>query len=137
MKQRLTKALISLSFGTLFLLSVQSLHAQSVAGDSFAKIQPAQIKFLGTHDDMVLFHVAYQNLKGNKFSILIKDQDGALLYQQAFSDNKFIHQFSLPKTDKSKFTFIIRHNGEPDITRTFEISINSRMEEAVAVKKLD
>jgi hypothetical protein len=137
MKQLLIRALISLSFGTLFLLSVQSIHAQSVAGDSFAKIQPAQIRFLGTQDDMVLFHVAYQNWKGNKFSILIKDQEGALLYQRVFSDSNFIHQYSLPKTDKSKFTFIIRHNGEPDITRTFEVSINSRMEEAVAVRKLD
>lgn len=143
MKQHLTKALIRLSIGTLFLLSVHSLQAQSTAGvqsasgDSFFKIQPAQIKFLGTKDDMVLFHVAYQNLKGSKFSLLIKDQDGTLLYQRTFSDNNFIHQYSLPKADKSKFTFIIRHYGEADITRSFEVNVNSRMEEAVAVKKID
>lgn len=124
-------------FGMLLLTAVVVVQAQSPTHATVEKENPVVVKYLGIQDDMVIFNVSYKNPSGDKFSIIVKDQDGTQLYQVVYNEKSFFKQFRLPRADKSKFTFIIRNFKEADIAKTFEINVNSRFVEDVAVKKLN
>jgi hypothetical protein len=96
----------------------------------------AIIKYFGTQDDMVVFNVSYANPEGSRFQVIIKDQDGTQLYQNIFIDKTFYKQFRLPRADKDKIVFVIHNGKETDVVKTFEINVNSRFVQEVAVKKL-
>ncbi|HZE86131.1 MAG TPA: hypothetical protein VE035_17550, partial [Puia sp.] len=98
---------------------------------------PLEVKYLGAQEDMIVFNVAYKNPSGDKFSIIVKDQDGSQLYQVVYNEKSFAKQFKLPRADKDKITFIIRNYKEADIAKSFAINVNSRFVEDFAVKKLN
>ena len=124
----------------VFLFAVVAANAQSAVDAGTAqdpKGPSALVKYLGTQDDMILFNVSYPNPDGNRFSLTVKDQDGTQLYQSVFTEKGFFKQFRLPKTDRSKITFTIRNGREADIVKSFEINVNSRFVEDIAVKKIN
>lgn len=96
---------------------------------------PVAIKYLGAEGEMLSFQVAYQNPEGRKFGIIVKDQDGAQLYQGIFTEKNFYKQFRLPKTERNKVSFIIRNYRDADRSTSFAINVNSRFVEEVAIKK--
>lgn len=143
MKKLFISAFGKMTFGTLFLLSVVAANAQSTTSnttteqDASQKESPVAVKYLGAQDDMILFNVSYNNPGADKFCLIVKDQDGAALYQRVFNDKSFYKQFRLPKADRNKITFIIRNYKDADIARTFEVNVNSHFVEDVAVKKVN
>jgi hypothetical protein len=144
MNAPLTAVFNKLIYGTLFFFIVSTAHAQTTIVDSAHKEDPAAasfpgttVSFLGTMDDMVVFSAACQNPSGDKVCLIIRDQDGNQLYQCIFKNKNFHQQFRLPRADKSQVAFIFRNYRQPDITKTFQINVNSRLVEDVAVKKLD
>ncbi len=86
---------------------------------------------------MILFNVAYKNPGSAPFDVIIKDQDWATIYQGTFRDKDFYKQFRLPRADRNKITFVIRNFKNADLAKTFEININSRFIQDVAVRKLN
>ena len=84
---------------------------------------------------MIVFNVSYANPDGNKFQVIVKDQDGTQLYQNIFSDKVFYKQFRLPRADRDRLVFIIRNGREADVVKTFEVNVNSRMTQEVSVRK--
>ena len=135
MKSLFNAAFGKLTFGTLFLLTVATAHAQPTASGAAPGTDSATVKYLGTQDDMLIFNVSYDNPQGNKFIVSIKDQDGTQLYQNFFRDKAFYKQFKLPKSDKDEVIFVIRNGGTP-IVKTFTVNVNSRFVQEVAIKKL-
>ncbi|HWK06295.1 MAG TPA: hypothetical protein VNS58_21800 [Puia sp.] len=121
----------------LFLLVAATTQAQSVSATTLPKEDSSLVKYLGTQDDLILFNVAYKNPQGAPFSLVVKDQDGTELYKNAWSEKNFSRQFRLPKADRSRITFIIRNGKEAAIVKTFEINVNSRYVQDIAVKKLN
>jgi hypothetical protein len=123
------------ALGTMFVLTLATAHAQSAAvGD--VRNEQVTVKYLGTQEDMVVFNVSCPNPEGSRFQLIIKDQDGALLYQNTFSDKSFYKQFRLPKTDKDRVVFIFRNNHDADLVKAFDINVSSRFVREVAIKKL-
>jgi len=137
MKNPFIAALGRLTPGIFFLLVVTATQAQSTVPNSGKKEDSAQVKYLGTQDDMVLFNVAYPNPQGAAFSLVVKDQDGTELYKNAYHEKNFYKQFRLPRVDRDRITFTIRNNKDADIVKTFQINVNSRYVEDIAVKKLN
>ncbi|HEX9510615.1 MAG TPA: hypothetical protein VF939_09030 [Puia sp.] len=121
----------------LFSLVAATTQAQSATATTLPKEDSSLVKYLGTQDDLVLFNVAYKNPQGALFSLIVKDQDGTELYRNTYSEKNFYKQFRLPRADKSKITFIIRGNKETEIVKTFEINVNSRYVQDIAIKKLN
>jgi hypothetical protein len=134
------KKLLTAVFGKLIpalslILIAATAHAQSTATGA-GQNDGAAVKYLGTQDDMILFNVSYANPDGSKFQLIVKDQDGTQLYQNIFSEKTFYKQFRLPKADKDRIVFIIRNGREADVVKTFEVNVNSRLVQVVAVKRL-
>jgi hypothetical protein len=136
MKSFFNAAVGKLIFGTFFLLSVATAHAQSTAPGAVPVTDSATVKYLGMQDDLLIFNVSYDNPKGDKFVVAVKDQDGTQLYQNLFKDKAFNKQFRLPKTDKDKVIFVIRNGQDAPIVKTFTVSVDSHFVQEVAIKKL-
>ncbi|HEV3325456.1 MAG TPA: hypothetical protein VG052_07610 [Puia sp.] len=136
MKSFFNAAFGKLIFGTFFLLSVATAHAQSTVPGAVPATDSATVRYLGMQDDMLIFNVSYDNPKGNKFVVAVKDQDGTQLYQNIFRDKAFYKQFKLPKTDKDEVIFVIRNGQDAPIVKTFAVNIDSRFVQEVAIKKL-
>ena len=136
MKSFFNAAIGKLMFGTLFLFSVATAHAQPTASGTVTVTDSAMVRYLGSQDDMLIFNVSYDNPKGNKFVVAVKDQDGTQLYQNIFRDKAFYKQFKLPKTDKDEVIFVIRNGQDAPIVKTFAVNIDSRFVQEVAIKKL-
>ena len=95
----------------------------------------AVIKHLETVNDMLVFEVRLNNVSGERFNVVIKDNDGSVLYHEGYNDKYFSKKFKLPKGDNEKLTFIIR-KASGNISQTFEINSNVRYVEEVIVKKI-
>jgi hypothetical protein len=136
MKPQLKAVLGKLIVGTFFVLALAPVQAQ-MATTTDGQSDNARVKYLGTQDDMVVFNVSYSNPDGNKFTLIVKDQDGLPLYSNSFSDRSIYKQFRLPKSDKDRIVFVFRDGHDADIVKTFEINVNSRFVREVAIKKVD
>lgn len=135
MKKSLTAFFGKLTLGIAFVSIAAAANAQS-ATNVAAQPENAIVKYLGTQDDLIVFNVYYANPDGSKFLLTVKDQDGTQLYQNNFNDISFTKQFRLPRNEKDKIIFIIRDGKGADIVKSFEINVNSRFVQEVAVKKL-
>src|ERR1051325_7315580 len=100
-------------FGVCLVLTAATVSAQSTATGA-GQSENATVKYLGLQDDLIVFNVAYANPDGNKFQVIVKDQDGSQLYQNVFSDKTFYKQFRLPRADKDRLVFIIRNGRDAD-----------------------
>jgi hypothetical protein len=134
---RHTGTFSKLTSGIVFFFLVAAASAQSTGTGQGQKEFPATVKYLGIQEDMVVFNISCPNPEGNKFSLTLKDQDGIPLYQNVFSEKGFYKQFRLPKTDKNKITFVLRNGREAEVAKSFEINVNSRFVEDIAIKKID
>jgi hypothetical protein len=134
MKSLFNTAIGRLTLGIILLLSVTTASAQKetpVPGSD-----SAVVKYQGTQDDMLVFNVSYNNPAGQKFVILITDQDGNHLFQDIFRDKSFYRQFKVPKVEKDLITFVFRHGQEAPVEKRFAVNINSHLIQEVAIKKL-
>lgn len=138
------KSLINAVYGKLLfgiILLGTSATANAQKADSESQQPPnktaAEVRYLGTTGDTVMFDVSYPNPEGARFQLSIKDQDGLQLYQDYFSDRSFHRQFRIAKGDREKIAFVIRDNNGAETGKTFEVNINSRLIREVAVKKIN
>lgn len=122
--------------GAMFVMTLATARAQSAPAGA-GQNEKATVKYLGTQDDMIVFNVAYVNPEGNRFELVIKDQDGSMVYQNTFNDKSIYKQFRLPKTDNDRISFVFRNNHDADIVKTFEVNVSSHFVNAVAIKKID
>jgi hypothetical protein len=136
MKSLFSAAIGRLSFCVVALLTFTAANAQSGGSAPVSIVEAATVKFLGTQDDMLIFNVNYDNPKGSRFVIAVRDQNGNQLYQDIFTDKAFYRQFRLPKTDKDQVVFVIRKEQGAPIVKTFAVNINSHFVQEVAIKKL-
>jgi len=135
MKKLLTAVSGKLILGSCLILMAVTVQAQAISSGT-GQGEGATIKYLGTQDDLIMFNVSYANPEGSKFQVIVKDQDGNQLYQNIFNEKTFYKQFRLPKADKDRVVFVIRNGKEADVVKTFEVNVNSRFVQEIAVKKL-
>lgn len=95
----------------------------------------ASVKHLGNPEGSILFQVKYENLTGDKFSVIIKDTDGAVLYQETYKDKNFDKKFQLPAGEADKIRFIIKAAGNKE-AQTFEVNTSTRLVEEIVVNKV-
>jgi hypothetical protein len=118
------------------LLILNGARAQSANVEKGEAGTAATVQYLGMQDDMIVFNVSYPNPDGNKFVITVKDQYGTALFTGAYNGKAFYKQFWLPKTDRDKIVFVFHNGKEADVAKTFEVNVNSRYVQDVAVRKL-
>ncbi|SIS58241.1 hypothetical protein SAMN05421788_10166 [Filimonas lacunae] len=94
------------------------------------------IQYAGYNDNSVVFRVKFENPTAQKFSLIIKNEAGDVLFQGKYSDtafNKAVH--ILKEEAEMNPTFIIRV-GNQKVEQTFSVSSNTDVVEDVVVTRI-
>jgi hypothetical protein len=80
------------------------------------------VTYQGVSNNSLVFKVDYENLSGSKFWLIIKDDNGDIVYHQQFSDAHFSKTIFFQNTNTEIApTFVIR-TGNNEIVRQFQVS---------------
>ena len=97
------------------------------------KTEQNNVQYVGSTDDGIVFNVKYDNPDSTKFDLIIKNEYGEVVYQQAFSDKNFDRRVMLVKEPgDAHLTFIIK--GSDTYKQSFDITTVTRTVEDVVVK---
>ena len=93
------------------------------------------IKYVGSNDYNVIFHVEFENPTAEKFWLIIKNDVGDVVYHKQFTDTHFSKSVFFPKDEVGDIqpTFVIR-NSKDEVVRQF--SVSRTMTENTVVTKL-
>ncbi|SRR5258708_17398780 len=81
------------------------------------------VKYQGTKDNNIIFKVEFSNPTAEKFSLIIKDDNGDVVYNQQFTDANFSKSIFFQNTDSEiRPVFIIRSANNNEIVRQFSVS---------------
>ncbi len=79
------------------------------------------VNFVGATENSLVFHLEYDNKSGEKFYLIIKNDAGDIVYQNAFNDVHFEKNIRIPKEETEiRPTFIIRTANE-QIEKKFSV----------------
>lgn len=95
---------------------------------------PVSVTYQGVSDNNLVFKVDYENVSGEKFWLIIKNDNGDIVYQQHFNTTHFSKTIYFQNTDTDITpTFVIR-TGNNEIVRQFQV--NKIITETTIVKGL-
>ncbi|MCU7552600.1 hypothetical protein OCK74_26005 [Chitinophagaceae bacterium LB-8] len=126
----------SLFFTTSAILILNIAANAQAATTKTSDEEKAVITHLQSKDATSLFNVKYPNENGGKFSLVIKDETGAVLFSEVYDEKNFNKRFLFTDIDKDaklRFTFSSLKNRT---SQTFEISPVTRVIDDVVVTRL-
>src|SRR5579862_603037 len=133
MKKQIMTTIAGFTAAGLLLFTVATTQAQASASISTDKA--TSVKYVGTQDDVILFNVSVDNPSGNKFSVIVTDNEGNQLFREVYNDRKFDKRFKLPKSETGKLTSVVRNfRDASDDVYSFEVK--NRVVEDVVVTSL-
>jgi hypothetical protein len=92
------------------------------------------VTFVGTTDNSLVFHLDFENKSGEKFSLIIKNDAGDVVYQANYNDIHFAKNIRIQKEESEMHpTFVIRTSTE-QVERKF--SVNRQVSENYVVTTL-
>ena len=96
-------------------------------GGNDKKVSPAEaqvsVKYEGTKDNHIVFKVEFENPTAQKFWLIIKNDNGDIVYHHQFSDTNFAKNICFENTDTEiQPTFVIRTSDNTDIVRQFQVA---------------
>jgi hypothetical protein len=88
-----------------------------------ANDEQVSVKYQGAANNSIAFKVEFENPTGEKFSLIIKNDNGDIVYHQQFTDAHFSKNVYIADTESDIHpTFIIRTAGNTEIVRQFQVS---------------
>jgi hypothetical protein len=95
------------------------------------------VQYTGTNEGSILFRVKFDNPTAQKFSLIVKNHLGDVLYSGQFTDSAFSKtvRFMIEDEDEMTPTFIIRI-GSQQIEQSFSVNKSTQSEEEMVVTKL-
>ncbi len=117
----------------LSLASFTNVNARTTATSTSS---PGAVVYAGTVNNSVSFNINYNNETGSAFNLVVKNENGDIIYSHTYSDKNFSKKFvinELPE-DGGSVTFIINGAGA-DLKQTFNISTITKTVSDVVVTK--
>lgn len=95
------------------------------------------VQYTGTLEGNILFRVKFDNPTAQKFSLIVKNHLGDVLYSGQFTDASFNKVVSFVSDGEDEMTpnFIIRI-GSQQISQSFSVNRSTEIEEQLVVTKL-
>jgi hypothetical protein len=115
---------IAIALTAVMFLFGSPLTSKANGGAKKNAITDAQVSvtYQGVSNNSLVFKVDYENVAGEKFTLVIKDDNGDVVYKQQFSDAHFSKTILFENTDTDiNPTFIIR-KGNNEIVRQFQVN---------------
>ena len=128
----LKKSVSVLAAAALFTLGTAKLQAAPIIEKIITPTdKQVTVNFVGVSQNSLVFHLEFDNKSGEKFWLIVKNDAGEVVYQNAFNDVHFEKNIRI--TDESSEmnpTFVIRTANE-QVERKF--SVKSKVSENLEV----
>ena len=96
----------------------------------------ASVKFAGSTDNALFLDLKVNNPNGNKFKLVIRDNDGMVLFDKEYTDTSFTKKIKILKDDdNSRYNTSIR-SANKNLENNFAVSAVSKTIDDVIVTKL-
>jgi hypothetical protein len=108
---------------TALVVIVSNPLASKANGGGTKAINDEQVtvKYVGTDDNRVVFQVQFENPTGEKFSLIIKNENGDVVFHKQFNGAHFTRNIYFENTDSEiEPTFIVR-NANNEVVRQFHV----------------
>jgi hypothetical protein len=134
-KLNLRKSASVLAAAFLLSLTAASVNAAPIIEKIISPVdQAVSVNYVGATENNIVFHLEFNNTAGEKFWLIIKNDAGDVVYQQAYKDAHFSKTIRLPKEEGEMHpTFVIR-TANDQVERKFVV--NRKVSEKVTVTKL-
>lgn len=139
MKSKVVKA-IAVALASLVVLVSNPMTSKANGGGANSKKsslteEQVTVKYQGTSDNNIIFKVEFENPTAEKFSLIIKNDNGDIVYHGQFTDTHFSKAVFFQNTDSEiRPTFIIRTSNNSEIVRQF--AVNKTLTENIVVTRL-
>jgi len=121
---RVVRAISVATVATAFAISNPIVSLANGGKNDKAKLNDEQVtvQYVGANDNHVVFHINFENPTGEKFWLIIRNDNGDVVYRKQFSDAHFSKSIYF-ENEQSEIrpTFIIR-NSANEITRQFAVT---------------
>lgn len=120
--------IIAVALSSVVILVSNPLASQANGGRTNSKKarlteEKVSIKYVGTENGQVVFHVEFENPTAEKFALIIRNDNGDVVYHQQFSDTHFSRNIFIDNADTDiQPTFVIRSADNSEIVRQFRVS---------------
>ncbi|MBS1604660.1 MAG: hypothetical protein JST42_18485 [Bacteroidetes bacterium] len=134
-----TKQVIAAAFTAVVVLfsNAASANEGGINSKKTSSVTEEQVnvKYQGTTENNIIFRVEFENPTSEKFSLIIKNDNGDVVYHQQFTDAHFSKSVFFQNTDAQIHpTFIIRTGNNNEIVRQF--AVNRTLTESTVVTRL-
>jgi hypothetical protein len=131
----LRKSAYVLGAAALLTLGSTKAHATPIIEKIISPTdKQVNVTFVGATDNSFVFHLDYNNKSGEKFTLIIKNDAGEVVYQATYNDVHFAKNIRIQKEDSEMHpTFVIR-TGNEQVERKF--SVNRQVSENYVVTTL-
>lgn len=123
---------------TALVIAVMAVGAQAAEKnekETLVSAKQVSVQYAGYNDNSVVFRVKFDNPSAQKFSLIIKNEAGDVLFQGRYSDTSFSKAVHILKEEaEMNPTFIIRV-GNQKIEQTFSVTSNTDVVQEVVVTK--
>ena len=122
------------------MLSAVLIFAGSVTASAqeAAEVQPAfqntEVRHLGNIGGSMMFQIKLDNSNGDRFSVVLKNKQGQLLFHSTYNDKNFDKKYKIDKP-QSAVVFQIK-NLSKNTSEAFEINTATKVIEEVSVTRV-
>ncbi|WP_153795996.1 hypothetical protein [Foetidibacter luteolus] len=96
----------------------------------------ANIQFVGSADNALFFNLKVENPNSDKFTVIVKAEDGTVLYSGDFNDKEFNKKFKLLKAeDNIRYNFTIKSSNK-SLEQSYEVNTTVKAVDDVVITKL-
>jgi hypothetical protein len=118
----LKKSASVLAAAVLLTIGAAKVSAAPIEKISSPSDKQVSINFVGATESNYVFHLEFDNKTGEKFYLIVKNDAGDIVYQNAFTGAHFETNIRLPKEELEIHpTFVIRTSNE-QIEKKFSVS---------------
>jgi hypothetical protein len=119
--------IIAVALSSIVILVSNPLATRADGGHAGSKKalteEKVSIKYVGSENGKVVFRVEYENPTAEKFSLIIRNDNGDVVYHQQFNDAHFAKNVFIDGIDSDiQPTFVIRSADNSEIVRQFRVS---------------
>lgn len=133
-----TKSLFTVAFATVALVfsaTASKANGKEKKAETSVEKQ-VSVEYTNVEDNNVVFRVQFENPTAQKFSFIVKDDAGDIIYKGQFSDVHFNKTVKLVKEDNEIHPRFIIRTGNQEIEKAFVVNSNTKVVEDVVVTKL-
>jgi hypothetical protein len=122
---------------TCILMVTAAPYTAHAEGKKEAAKTPVEVKYLGSYETQPIFQVDINNVNGEELFVVLRDEEGGVIYKERFNEKSFSKKFQLNTSDpaSAKITMSV-YSKDYKTKQEFEINNQTKVVEDIVVTRV-